>query len=1529
MRQINILPAGVQCWHKEVIGSAVDGGTLYFAYASTLAVYLYRKDSTDKPRLWKILTGHTKSIRCLEWASHNYNAIVTAGSDGKVVIWNVAEEREEMVAHPAAEGSLVGVALCDRIRWNGRYKGLQRNPQAEVLCMGYSDGSLYRWASDTNRVVKFSDAAWSCFEWQGPDELLVGTHDGQLCRVTCPQQPPAKSGGNVVMGTKKVLFTHPEQSKQGPRCDCMAKDPLCEDYLITAFSDGSLFLLAAADGAILFAFERLGGGGAISGAGSGGNGGNGSAPGGSSSSGNFNPVEKILWLPSQPGNFLTCHAKTATLQLWNASQPKPLEKLKAGSQGPIFTVTRFATNNPERLLVAHTNGAVTLLDVTSNTGTGGVGATKITTLRPQFTTSAAHSETIFDLCFCPANCNVFATVSYDGYVRLWNVAKRESFREMYAGDGILYAVAFSRDGSMIAAVSGYGNLFVWKAETGALILKYKAHDGNLASYRLNWCPDDPNLIATGGCDNFAVITSISDKCPRRSYRHPLVVIGVAFNPHSTNIFCTACQDGLVRVWDTKVFPHHHQPLFALSGHTGRVFNVTWHPFFRNLLASGSDDTTIRVWDVDKQCECIRLCGHRSFVRALCWHAEVCQILLSGSWDESIRVWDVSQGICLYTARQHHADVYGLDAHPMRPFMFVSSSRDTTIRFWTLEEIAAPYLLAGVLAPQELGKLAGSADAVPSVCGPEFFATNTPPSPNPIEATWPFMKHITVGGTSTNRSPVLYPHTENLLLFGEGFQRLLYAISTLPPHPLRVLRVYRLLFNFFHFRTNLDDIWALLEHCITLGTAGVAGGPSSGVSSMGAGTAGTDEMDIHRTISCTAGPKKSGGRLDVDVIMNVRPDLNRRPSVNAALTVDSSTQIWHQNVLSAQVKTQALSLASQSGQIGSGMKKEERLQNAAQMMLRVGNVRQYCEFMAQADQWEKAIMAAPMVSTEFWQKMYRDYLQRKGYCLSIEGRAVGLLATENADELVDGYLRESMLSEALTTAKTQADGAFFTSAAVAGGSGGGAGVMAQLHSVPPDEHQGAAGSNSPIRGPGGVLIGTSATASSSSAGGGSSRTQRLHSVSQKLADQYYASAEPVAAACLLFSVNAVEAGLDMLLRGNEILLYHVCYSLLKKPTASSSSNRGSPGRESGGSRSPTRGSGGEPPTSRGRDRSSSFDSSEISTKARMAMELLAKQCERYKLRERAHELFTMSGTDSSLHRAELLAKGVRCPRAGGNLGVDGNNQELRGRFESMKASPTHDSIELTKLALQLGEFEWAAQTALDTMIIEIASRETGDLAKVRSLLAVLECCNLTQLSVQVVVSLLACAAYSGFVVALTSGYVEVLHAFAQTIQNIVVHRQLAFPVSAAELFALDAVMHAKCFPRDVKTMEKLGIVQGAEIPTSLMKLVQDHLAWVSSAAANNPTAVSPALGNKANAHWLLDMIEDKVWNGLGGPSMMLAGSLLPSEREAPVSVLSNEVIRGPSFLLEDGQSCVALKEALLWGRVNTCSPLNTGYPVEPF
>lgn len=53
-------------------------------------------------------------------------------------------------------------------------------------------------------------------------------------------------------------------------------------------------------------------------------------------------------------------------------------------------------------------------------------------------------------------------------------------------------------------------------------------------------------------------------------------------------------------------------------------------------------------------------------------------------------------------------------------------------------------------------------------------------------------------------------------------------------------------------------------------------------------------------------------------------------------------------------------------LGTAMsKKEDRMKEAALLMLKSGNIQEYCEIMIQMNNFEAAIAAAPKVSLKYW------------------------------------------------------------------------------------------------------------------------------------------------------------------------------------------------------------------------------------------------------------------------------------------------------------------------------------------------------------------------------------------------------------------------------------------------------------------------------------------------------------------------------------------------------------------------------------
>ncbi|MCZ7545165.1 MAG: WD40 repeat domain-containing protein [Anaerolineae bacterium] len=223
------------------------------------------------------------------------------------------------------------------------------------------------------------------------------------------------------------------------------------------------------------------------------------------------------------------------------------------------------------------------------------------------------------------------------FVWLKNMASGESSGSFMLGP-IVHSVAFSPDGSLVAAGGGLGEgvVRVWDIETGDEVLTLEGRTGSLVTVLFD--PTGATLL-TGGTGE-------------------------------TND---------IQVWDIAT----GNELARFQGHTGGVFSLAFSPD-ATLLASGSGDDTVRLWNVATQEELAVLAGHTSEVDALAFSPDGA-LLISGSHDRSIRVWDVETGKLLVVIEDLLGGVTGLAFTPDGELL-VSGGSDGTVRLWGVESL---------------------------------------------------------------------------------------------------------------------------------------------------------------------------------------------------------------------------------------------------------------------------------------------------------------------------------------------------------------------------------------------------------------------------------------------------------------------------------------------------------------------------------------------------------------------------------------------------------------------------------------------------------------------------------------------------------------------------------------------------------------------------------------------------------------------------------------------------------------------------
>ena len=254
--------------------------------------------------------------------------------------------------------------------------------------------------------------------------------------------------------------------------------------------------------------------------------------------------------------------------------------------------------------------------------------------RPGIAALTGDTDRIHSMAFSPDG-NTLVSGSYDGTVRLWDVAAHRQIGAPLAGhDDKIYTVAFSPDGKLVASGADDGVVRLWDVATHRQIgAPLAGRDGEINSVAFS---PDGRTLATGGANGtirlWGVATHRQIGAPLAS--HDDKINSVAFSPDGKTL-ATGGADGTIRLWDVAT---HRQIGAPLASHAGVVYSVVFSPDSKTL-ATGSADGAIRLWDVATQ-QMARSWPTNSPVFDVAFSPDG-TILASGNLDDTARLWDVA------------------------------------------------------------------------------------------------------------------------------------------------------------------------------------------------------------------------------------------------------------------------------------------------------------------------------------------------------------------------------------------------------------------------------------------------------------------------------------------------------------------------------------------------------------------------------------------------------------------------------------------------------------------------------------------------------------------------------------------------------------------------------------------------------------------------------------------------------------------------------------------------------------------------
>jgi WD40 repeat protein/transcriptional regulator with XRE-family HTH domain len=301
---------------------------------------------------------------------------------------------------------------------------------------------------------------------------------------------------------------------------------------------------------------------------------------------------------------------------------------------------------------------------------------------------------VFSVAFS-ADGSFLAAGTADSEVRLWRVADRTPILSAHGhSGGLVVGVAVNANGRLVASAGNDGLVNLWDGPSGRLLATLRGHDGQAQDVALS---ADGRLLASVGFDGIMRLWETgSGRLLAGLKGHVGHIHGVAMSADG-QLVASGGLDGTVRLWDAA----GGRLLATLEAHAGGAWDVAMSDDGR-LLASGGLDGAVNLWTTTPIATMPRaglvdartgpgnapirllatLQGHTSTVYGVAVSGAG-DLVASGDFDGLLKLWEAPGGRCLATVRAHTGGIFDV-AVSGDGRLVASSGLDGTVKLWEAE-----------------------------------------------------------------------------------------------------------------------------------------------------------------------------------------------------------------------------------------------------------------------------------------------------------------------------------------------------------------------------------------------------------------------------------------------------------------------------------------------------------------------------------------------------------------------------------------------------------------------------------------------------------------------------------------------------------------------------------------------------------------------------------------------------------------------------------------------------------------------------